>query len=35
MLRRTREEDIKMVNEDTLNNASRSIWVTFQKEGDP
>jgi hypothetical protein len=33
MLRRTREEDIKMVNEDTLNNASRSIWVTFQKEG--
>ena len=33
MKRRMKEEDQKMNQEDALNNASRSIWVTFQKEG--
>jgi len=31
MQRRTREEDAKMTN--ALENAKRSIWVTFTKEG--
>jgi hypothetical protein len=31
MLRRTREENKKM--NDPINNATRSIWVTFTKEG--
>jgi len=31
MQRRTREEDAKMAN--ALENAKRSIWVTFTKEG--
>ena len=33
MMRRSREEDMKMAKEKTLNNAQRSIWVTFTKEG--
>ena len=33
MLRRTKEENVKMRQENTLNNATRSIWVTFTKEG--
>jgi len=33
MLRRTREENKKMNDETALNNATRSIWVTFNKEG--
>jgi|TARA_B110000977_G_scaffold63448_1_gene86274 hypothetical protein len=33
MLRRTREDNNKMNMETTLNNAERSIWVTFTKEG--
>ena len=33
MLRRTREDNNKMNMETTLNNAERSIWVTFAKEG--
>ena len=33
MLRRTREHNNKMNMETTLNNAERSIWVTFTKEG--
>jgi hypothetical protein len=33
MLRRMKEEDQKMNKENAINNAERSIWVTFQKEG--
>lgn len=33
MIRRTREEDAKMTQKNALDNASRSIWVTFRKEG--
>ena len=33
MIRRSREEDAKMAKENALNNAQRSIWVTFKKEG--
>ena len=33
MKRRMKEEDNKMTQQNALNNASRSIWVTFQKEG--
>jgi 3'-phosphoadenosine 5'-phosphosulfate sulfotransferase (PAPS reductase)/FAD synthetase len=33
MGRRMREEDAKMATENALNNAQRSIWVTFNKEG--
>ena len=33
MGRRMREEDAKMKKENALNNAQRSIWVTFSKEG--
>ena len=33
MGRRMREEDAKMATENALNNAQRSIWVTFRKEG--
>jgi hypothetical protein len=33
MLRRTKEENAKMKQENALNNATRSIWVTFTKEG--
>ena len=33
MGRRMREEDAKMNKENALNNAERSIWVTFKKEG--
>ena len=33
MGRRMREEDAKMQKENALNNAQRSIWVTFSKEG--
>ena len=33
MGRRMREEDAKMAKENALNNAQRSIWVTFNKEG--
>ena len=33
MIRRSREEDAKMNKENALNNAQRSIWVTFRKEG--
>jgi len=33
MGRRMREEDAKMNKENALNNAQRSIWVTFKKEG--
>ena len=33
MGRRMREEDAKMATENAMNNADRSIWVTFNKEG--
>ena len=33
MGRRMKEEDIKMAKQNALNNAHRSIWVTFRKEG--
>jgi hypothetical protein len=33
MGRRMREEDAKMATENAMNNAKRSIWVTFTKEG--
>ena len=33
MGRRMREEDAIMKKESALNNAQRSIWVTFSKEG--
>jgi hypothetical protein len=33
MGRRMREEDAKMATENAMNNAERSIWVTFNKEG--
>ena len=33
MGRRMREEDAKMATEKNMNNAERSIWVTFTKEG--
>ena len=33
MKRRSKEEDNIMNQENTLNNATRSIWVTFAKEG--
>ena len=33
MGRRMKEEDAKMAKETALNNAQRSIWVTFRKEG--
>ena len=33
MGRRMKEEDIKMEKQNALNNAQRSIWVTFKKEG--
>ena len=31
--RRMKKEDIKMAKQNALNNAQRSIWVTFKKEG--
>lgn len=33
MLRRMREEDAKMAKENAMQKASKSIWVTFRKEG--
>ena len=33
MVRRSREEDAKMAQENVINKAARSIWVTFRKEG--
>lgn len=33
MLRMMREEDAKIAQENVLENAARSIWVTFRKEG--
>ena len=33
MLRMMREEDAKIAQENVLQNAARSIWVTFRKEG--
>ena len=33
MLRRTREENAKMTQQNAMTNAERSIWVTFTKEG--
>ena len=33
MLRRNREEDAKMAQENVMRKAERSIWVTFTKEG--
>ena len=33
MVRRMREEDNKMAEEKAINNAQKSIWVTFRKEG--
>ena len=33
MLRRVREEDAKMAKENAMQKASKSIWVTFRKEG--
>ena len=33
MGRRMKEEDAKMATENAMNNADRSIWVTFNKEG--
>ena len=33
MMRRSREEDAIMAQENVMNKAARSIWVTFKKEG--
>ena len=33
MIRRSREEDAIMAQENVINKAARSIWVTFRKEG--
>ena len=33
MLRRTKEEDMIMAKQNATDNAQRSIWVTFNKEG--
>ena len=33
MMRRSREEDAIMAQENVINKAARSIWVTFRKEG--
>ncbi len=33
MARRSREENAKMAQENVINKAARSIWVTFRKEG--
>ncbi len=33
MARRMREEDFKMAQDNVMQKASRSIWVTFRKEG--
>ena len=35
MMRRSREEDAKMAQDNVINKAARSIWVTFRKEGVP
>ena len=33
MVRRSREEDAKMTQDNIKNKAARSVWVTFRKEG--
>ena len=33
MLRRNKEEDAKMAQDNVMSKAARSIWVTFRKEG--
>ena len=33
MVRRSREEDAKMTQENIKDKAARSVWVTFRKEG--